>query len=140
MPLKPRRRLRRIIGDFASLLANPPRPEERDDYVDITLTDEKPVLDPEGQLRSLYPYNLGVHQLALEYRYAALDSSSAQAGEASRLRRSNAATREMTEEEVVQEDFASFFKEMKGEEPDEATCKLFDDLLREAMEAASASE
>lgn len=140
VPLKPRRRLRRIMGDFASFLANPPCPEERDDYVDITLTDEKPVLDPEGQLRSLYPYNLGVHQLALEYRYAALDSSSAQAGEASRLRRNGTAAREMTEEEVVLEDFASFYKEMKGEEPDEATCKLFDDLLREAMEAAGASE
>ena len=139
-PLKPRRRLRRIKGDFASLLANPPRPEEREDYVDITLTDEKPVLDPEGQLRSLYPYNLGVHQLALEYRYAKLDSGAAQAGDASRLRGDGAAGGQLSEEVMVQEDFVRFYKEMKGEEPDEATCKLFDDLLREAMEAPDASD
>jgi len=143
-PLKPRRRLRRIVGDFASLLANPPRPEECDDYVDITLIDEKPVLDPEWQLRSIYPHNLGIHQLALEYRYAVLGSNGSAdfaGSDGLHVRRLNGGMGKVqSADALVRDDFVAFYKEMKAEEPDQATLSLFDALLKEVSEAGDASD
>lgn len=49
--LRPRRDVRRVRGLLADLLKAPPC----DDYLEITLLDEQPVLDPMGQLRPVYP-------------------------------------------------------------------------------------
>lgn len=128
-PFEPKRRIRKIHADFASLVANPPEPERRDDYVDITLCDPEPVLDPEGQLRNLYPRNLGIRQRALEREYA---GSLGPDGQALRSRLRGTGSRE----ELAREDFIGFFREMRGESPDEATLALFDSLVREATDAS----
>ena len=56
LPLKPRRDLRRLKGPLGELL----KPEiwkqgNREDYVQILLTDREPVLDAAGKIRSVYP-------------------------------------------------------------------------------------
>ena len=56
LPLKPRRDLRKLKGPMDELL----KPEiwkqgNREDYVQILLTDREPVLDAAGKIRSVYP-------------------------------------------------------------------------------------
>lgn len=56
LPLRPRRDLRRLKGPLEELL----KPEiwqqgNREDYVQVVLTDREPVLDAVGKIRSVYP-------------------------------------------------------------------------------------
>jgi exonuclease SbcD len=53
--LTPRRDVRRISGLFADLLKPTDAPTSREDYLEVTLLDEGPILDAIGQLREVYP-------------------------------------------------------------------------------------
>lgn len=61
VPLKPRRELACLRGSFAELLREP-QAELYDCYLQVTLTDEQPVLDAKYRLEQAYP-----HILHLEY-------------------------------------------------------------------------
>lgn len=131
VPLTPLRRLRRLMGCFAELLANPLPEGERDDYVEIHICDEEPVLNAGERLKALYPRLLGAPQRAFELRYG----GTGEGGEES------AAPRRLGEGapdrlETVREDFFAFHKEMTGELPPESLVAVFDSVSREAADAS----
>jgi exonuclease SbcD len=53
--LTPRRDVRRIEGAMAELLKGPRDGKSADDYLEVTLLDDGPVLDAIGRLREVYP-------------------------------------------------------------------------------------
>ncbi|MCH8492128.1 MAG: exonuclease SbcCD subunit D [Idiomarina sp.] len=55
LPLTAKRNVRRIAGEFASLLADGKNDSARDDYLEITLTDTQAIMDPLARLRTVYP-------------------------------------------------------------------------------------
>lgn len=69
VPLKPRRELACLKGTFSELLQSPVA-DLRDSYLQITLTDDQPVLDAKYRLEQAYP-----HILHLEYARLATASS-----------------------------------------------------------------
>ena len=56
--LKPRRDVRRIVGTMAELLRGPTDGLSKEDYLEVMLMDEGPVLDAMGLLREVYPHVL----------------------------------------------------------------------------------
>lgn len=54
IPLTPRRRLRRLAGEIATLLREAP-PADRQDFLQVTLTDRDRVWDAMARLREVYP-------------------------------------------------------------------------------------
>lgn len=54
IPLKPLREMRHITGPLKALL-KPEHVENPEDYIWVTLTDEEPILDAIGQVKSVYP-------------------------------------------------------------------------------------
>src|SRR5688572_22967164 len=54
-PLTPRRDVRRVEGLLANLLNEPDDTRPRDDYLEVTLLDDGPVLDVMNRLREVYP-------------------------------------------------------------------------------------
>lgn len=56
--LSPRRQLRRLRGAFEALRTAPPA-EGREDWLEITLTDPKPVHEAQRRLAEVYPHILG---------------------------------------------------------------------------------
>lgn len=61
VPLRPRRELACLQGKFAELMLKP-KPDLYDCYLQITLTDDQPILDAKYRLEQVYP-----HILHLEY-------------------------------------------------------------------------
>ena len=59
VPLAPRRQLRRLRGGFEALLRDAPPAEEREDWLEITLTDPKPIHEAQRRLAEVYPHILG---------------------------------------------------------------------------------
>lgn len=55
LPLSPKRALREIKGPLQKLLAAGRQEGTTEDYIRCILTDKEPLLDPIGQLRSIYP-------------------------------------------------------------------------------------
>jgi exonuclease SbcD len=53
--MSPRRDVRRIEGLMSDLLAGPTDGRSKDDYLEVTITDDGPVLDAIGRLREVYP-------------------------------------------------------------------------------------
>ena len=53
--LTPRRDVRRVEGTMAELLKGPTDGKSKDDYLEVTLLDDGPVLDAIGRLREVYP-------------------------------------------------------------------------------------
>ena len=53
--LSPRRDVRRVSGTMAQMLEGPTNGESKEDYLEVTLMDEGPVLDAIGRLREVYP-------------------------------------------------------------------------------------
>ncbi|HSI34210.1 MAG TPA: exonuclease SbcCD subunit D, partial [Tepidisphaeraceae bacterium] len=53
--LTPKRDVRRVSGTMADLLAGDGDGKSRDDYVEVTILDDGPVIDPVGRLRQVYP-------------------------------------------------------------------------------------
>jgi len=127
IPHKPRRRLVRIDASFERLCDSSAFREYREDLVEAYLTDPLPILDPTERLKAVFPNLLSVRQAAFEARLpgggreleAALDTG----GDPEDPRR-------------LLGDFAAFHREMKGEEPDEATALLFRAIAEEASHEA----
>jgi exonuclease SbcD len=55
VPMSPRRDVRRIEGLMEELLRGPNDGRSKDDYLEVTITDDGPVLDAIGRLREVYP-------------------------------------------------------------------------------------
>ena len=55
LPLTPLKKMRKIEGTMEELLAGGEKDEQREDYIQAILTDEKEMIDPMGVLRSVYP-------------------------------------------------------------------------------------
>jgi DNA repair protein SbcD/Mre11 len=101
IPLTPRRDLRCIEGYFAEILNRPIAEENREDYIQITLLDDGPILDAMGRLRAIYPNILHI-------RRPGLDSHSAvHCPSRDHLKLSNV------------ELYASFYSQVTGQEPTE---------------------
>ena len=100
LPLTPMRDMRRISGSFAELTSQRfYEQQERDDYLEITLTDDTDVPGAFSQLRTIYP-NL------LSLRYAGTDRT---------FETSNLTVKELEEADPF--DFVSgFFREQTGKE------------------------
>jgi exonuclease SbcD len=60
--LTPRRDVRRIEGEMADLLKGPIDGRSPDDYLEVTLTDDGPVLDAIGRLREVYPNVMSIRR------------------------------------------------------------------------------
>ena len=132
IPLTPRRRLRKLSGCFADLLANPLPESQRDDYMEIHLRDEEPVLNAGERLKALYPHCLEVLQRAFELRYGESGDSEAALDE---LRRSRNGAPDRLE--TVRKDFLDFHREMTGEAPPDSLAAAFDAIAREAVDASN---
>jgi DNA repair protein SbcD/Mre11 len=55
LPLVPRRDLRLVEGELATLLQGPAPGESPEDFLLVRLTDARELLDPMGRLREIYP-------------------------------------------------------------------------------------
>src|SRR5699024_8957948 len=106
----PLRDVRKLRGELAEVI-NAAQPEQRDDYVSATLTDEIDPYKPKEQLEKVYSHILEV-------------------------RMDNERTRkklEFAEEEICIEDparvFSDFFREMQGREMSEEEKKIVDNVF-----------
>lgn len=66
VPLSPRRDVRRIHGTMQELLQASTEGSAGGDYLEVTLTDEGPVLDAIGRLRKVYPNVMSIQRPALD--------------------------------------------------------------------------
>ena len=134
LPLPPKRQVRRLSGFFDELVANPLPEADRDDYIEVYLCDEEPVLNAGERLKALYPRLLGAPQRAFELRWGdagdgdmALDA----------LRRARGGRGAPDRLETAKEDFLAFHAEMTGEPPPEEMVALFEAMAREASDASN---
>lgn len=120
--LAPQRDVRCVQGLLEDLLHGPKPGESADDYLQITLDDPGPVLDPMGRLRTIYP-NL------LEIRRTQLHSAADLRGPAADHRR-------LTDQDL----FAAFFEQVAGEklssEQEAAFAAILEEVYRERREVA----
>ena len=117
IPLKPRRRMRKLKGDLISL-TDPMvvSVESCEDYLQITLTDEEELIDPIGTLRRVYP---NVMQLLFEKREKEL-SGEFDAGIEMKKKRTD-------------ELFNEFYELIRGHEMDEARKKVIQEVIEETQ-------
>lgn len=117
IPLKPRRRMRKLKGDLISL-TDPMvvSMESCEDYLQITLTDEEELIDPIGTLRRVYP---NVMQLLFEKREKEL-SGEFDAGIEMKKKRTD-------------ELFNEFYELIRGHEMDEARKKVIQEVIEETQ-------
>jgi DNA repair protein SbcD/Mre11 len=123
IPLTPPRELRRIRGLFDDLLRDGPPAGGRGDWVEVTLTDPRPVFEAQRRLAEVYPHILGFGYA----RHEALDA--AEGAPAPALRPENAEPLALLGE---------FWREMRGEalpEAAEPVARAAIDLARAAEEA-----
>lgn len=120
-PLKPLREMRCLKGKLEELM----RPEVlaenadcKEDYMQVTLTDEEELIDPIGTLRSVYP---NVLQLLLEKKIAQQEQQ--YEGSLSCERKSTA------------ELFGEFYEMLKGEPLDEKRLAVVQEIAEEAERA-----
>jgi exonuclease SbcD len=108
-----------MLEDF---LKGPNLGEAADDYLQITLQDDGPVLDPMGRLRAIYPNVLEIQRTQL-----------AVAGE---LRGPVADHRRLTDQDL----FASFFEQVTGvkltSEQEAGFATALDEVSRDRREVA----
>ena len=62
VPLTPRRDVRCIEGYMRDILLGPQNGENSDDYIEVTLLDREPILQPMDKLRSIYPNVLNIRR------------------------------------------------------------------------------
>ena len=131
IPRKPLRGFRKLRGFFGDILLSPPSAEEREDYVEITLCDTRPVANPLHELRKLYPR---IYTLKSEADEAAAGSSSTAMSEteASLLDPEKAQS-----DDTIMQAFIEFHQEMKGKAPSKESMDQFELLLKEARNAAN---
>lgn len=128
LPVHPQRALIRLEGTYSYFLESGATLPERDQYLEVLLTDPDPVISPAESLRRIFPNLLSIRQRAFE----------AQA-EAGRDCAPGSPFPEVAPRggiEAALEDFVSFHRAVKGGDPDEDVSALFRELLREALDAA----
>ncbi|MFU8896999.1 MAG: exonuclease SbcCD subunit D, partial [Gammaproteobacteria bacterium] len=122
VPLTPRRDLRLLEGELATLLAGPAAGENAEDFLLVRLADTHELLDPMGRLREIYPNVLHIERPALERA----------ADQALRAHRSAGGDPEL---------FAAFFEQVTGaplgEQQAAAFREVYDEVLRGSREDAS---
>jgi len=95
--LTPRRDVRRISGTMVELLGAEGAEGSREDYLEVMVTDEGPVLDPVGRLRQVYPNVMSIQRPRREGGGVAADRVDVRGKTAVEL-------------------FGAFFKHVNGEE------------------------
>lgn len=120
LPLAPRRDLRLVEGELATLLLGPAPGDNPEDFLLVRLTDTRELLDPIGRLREIYPNVLHIERPALMQP----------ATDALRAHRHDGGDREL---------FAAFFEQVTGAPPsaaqEAAFMDVYDTLLRRGREA-----
>ena len=111
MPFRPLRQVRSLTGAFADILAGTPT----EDFIQVILTDETPLIDPMKRLRATYPN-------ACHLAYAR------QARGPQKPLRSVAARAAVTPIEMI----ADFLNVVRGREPDGAELAIVADKLHAA--------
>jgi len=114
--VRPLRRMIRIEGTYDQVLVDPELEAYSGDYVEAVLGDAEAVLNPMDALRRRFPYIMSLRQAAFERVEAGSDPG-------------YAAGREQVS---VTDDFAAFYREMNGQDPDADEAALFAGLLKEA--------
>lgn len=118
IPLKPKHELRCIRGRLQDLISSEVlqlNQGEREDYLQVTLTDREELIDPIGTLRSFYP---NVLQLLLEK-----NEKKAGGEYESRLKGVRKSTSEL---------FGEFYEMLRGEALDEKQLAVVEETAREA--------
>jgi len=114
--VKPLRRMIRVTGTYDQVLVDPEYNKYIEDYVEAVLDDAEAVLNPMDALRKRFPYIMSLRQAAFE-RDPDGDRPGYAAGRAS---------------VSIEDDFAAFYREMSGKDPDADEAALFAELLKEA--------
>lgn len=120
LPLKPLHEMRCIRGKLSELISSEVQllnEKDREDYLQVTLTDEDELIDPMGTLRSVYP---NVLQLLFEKNIKAPEE-----GFESRLYTVKKSTAEL---------FSEFYEMLKGEPLDEKRKAAVEEAAQEAEE------
>ena len=120
LPLKPLHEMRCIKGKLSELISSEVQllnEKDREDYLQVTLTDEDELIDPMGTLRSVYP---NVLQLLFEK-----NQKDTEEGFESRLYTAKKSTAEL---------FSEFYEMLKGEALDEKRKTAVEDAAKEAEE------
>jgi DNA repair protein SbcD/Mre11 len=116
VPLEPRRDLRLLEGELASLLEGPGAGENREDFLLVRLTDTGHLLDPMGRLREVYPNVLHIERPALARAGANALQAHRAGGTDARL-------------------FADFHQQVTGEPLSEAQRAAFELVLEQVLRA-----
>jgi len=114
--VQPQRRMIRIEGTYDQVLVDPDLEAYAGDYVEAVLDDAEAVLNPMDALRRRFPFIMSLRQAAFER---------SEAGSVPGY----AAGRESVS---IADDFAEFYREMNGRDPDADETALFAGLLKEA--------
>lgn len=117
--LIPRRDMRTVEGTIEEIETHP----VSEDYVFVKLLDKTPVLYPMEKVRAIYP-----NAMHVERKIYASESKTI------------GTERKNSSQQTDMELFQSFYKEMKGEELDEETKKLFAEVLHEVMNEEGAEQ
>ena len=112
--LKPLRDMRHIKGTIEQLL-NPLNVTDTDDYIYVTLTDENTVPDAMGRIHQVYPY-----AMKLDY-----DNKHSR-----ELR--NMDFNDYAESKTFEELIGDFYKDMYGDDPEDAEWEILKEAAREA--------
>lgn len=113
VPLTPLRDVRILRGHLRDLTAAPDPSVGREDFLRVDLEDRKPVYDPMGKLREVYPNVAAVRRLQL------MDPA--------RVAKAGSDRRKMSDREL----FEAFWLEVTGEEPTEDARTAFLSVLEE---------
>ena len=115
VPLQPLHRMRKLRGKLEEIIA-PAVSEcfDKEDYLQVTLTDEDELIDPIGTLRSVYP---NVMQLVFEKKEKECD------GEYS--------VTEAVEKKTTQELFEDFYFLIREKEMDDERKRVIHDVIKE---------
>lgn len=116
--ITPLRRLTRIRGAYDALLSDEAFSRFEGDYVEATLDDASEILDPMAGLKRRFPFALSIRRPETSAETRPSTYGRAAAGGS------------------VLDDFAAFYRELRGEDPSEADVALFEELFREANGAA----
>lgn len=110
--LNPLHDLRTVEGELEDLLKQP----QNDDYVFVKLLDTVPVIQPMEKIRSVFPNAMHVERKLIRH-----------------IEDGFGASVDLEKRGDDRELFASFYKELIGEEADEETKRLFAEVLFEVM-------
>lgn len=114
--IKPLRRMIRIKGSFDSVLADASLEQYAGDYIEAILDDAAAVLNPMDALRRRFPFIMSLRQTAFQSTASAAGSLAAS---------------ELTVGTIA-DDFDSFYREMRSQDPEPQDQALFAELYKEA--------